>query len=110
MGIGHGTAAGSVHPAGKPSVTRADHLSAISLPTLFLQGTADKLAELSLIETMVKSLGQTATLHLVKDADHSFHVPKRSGRTDTDVMNEILDVFARWAGALSFDADAHNEA
>lgn len=99
-----------LHPAGKPSVTRADHLSAISLPTLFLQGTADKLAETSLIETTVKSLGQTATLHLVRDADHSFHVPKRSGRTDTDAMNEILDVFARWAAALPFDADAHTKA
>lgn len=99
-----------LHTAGKPCVARADHLSAISLPTLFLQRTADELAERSLIETIVRSLRQTATLHLVKDADHSFHVPKRSGRTDTDVMNEILDVFAHWAGALPFDAEAYKKA
>jgi predicted alpha/beta-hydrolase family hydrolase len=89
-----------LHPAGKPSVTRAEHLNAISLPTLFLQGTRDALADLSLIESVVNSLGRTATIHQIKEADHSFHVPKRSGRTDEDVMNEILDVFVHWAGTL----------
>jgi hypothetical protein len=67
---------------------------------LFLQGTRDNLAELSLLEPVVESLGALATLHLVKDADHSFHVPARSGRNDGQVMNEILDAFAAWAGAI----------
>lgn len=95
-----------LHPAGKPSITRADHLSALSLPTLFLQGTNDKLAEVALIEPVVEAMGPAATLHLVKDADHSFHVPKRSGRTDLDVLNEVLDVFAAWAITPPFGASA----
>jgi uncharacterized protein len=89
-----------LHPAGKSSTERADHLSAVHIPTLFLQGTNDKLAEIGLIKSTVKTLGPQATLHLIENADHSFHVPKRSGRSDIDVMNEILDVFARWASAL----------
>jgi uncharacterized protein len=67
---------------------------------LFLQGTRDALAEPALIEPVVKSLGASATLHPVKDADHSFHVLARSGRKDGEVMNEILDAFAAWAGAI----------
>ncbi|MDB5578788.1 MAG: alpha/beta hydrolase [Bradyrhizobium sp.] len=99
-----------LHPAGKLSVTRAEHLNAISIPALFLQGTNDALADLSLIEPVVDSLGRTATIHLIKDADHSFHVPKRSGRTDEHVMNEILDVFVHWADALPSPTGARNEA
>lgn len=98
-----------LHPAGKPSITRADHLSALSLPTLFLQGTNDKLAEVPLIEPVVEAMGPAATLRLVKDADHSFHVPKRTGRTDPDVLNEILDVFAAWTITLPYGASASNE-
>lgn len=98
-----------LHPAGKPSVTRGDHLSALSVPALFLQGTNDKLAELSLIEQVVEAMGPPATLHLVSDADHSFHVPKRSGRTDTDVLNEILDVFAAWAVTLPISVIASDK-
>ena len=64
---------------------------------LFLQGTADKLAEIDLLKPVVKKLGARATLHLVDGADHSFHVPKRSGRSDREVMAEILDAFAAWA-------------
>jgi acetyl esterase/lipase len=63
---------------------------------LFLQGTRDNLAELSLLEPVVKSLGPSASLHRVEGADHSFHVPARSGRKDSDVMDEILDAFANW--------------
>jgi predicted alpha/beta-hydrolase family hydrolase len=99
-----------LHPAGKPSVTRADHLNAIHIPTLFLQGTADKLAEVTLIKQTTETLGPTTKLHLVKDADHSFHVPKRSGRTDTDVLDEVLDVFADWACALPIKATATTQA
>jgi predicted alpha/beta-hydrolase family hydrolase len=89
-----------LHPAGKPSSERAKHLGDIRIPMLFLQGTRDNLAELSLLEPVVKTLGALAALHLVKDADHSFHVPARSGRNDGEVMNEILDAFAAWAGAI----------
>ena len=89
-----------LHPAGKPSTDRADHLAKIDIPMLFLQGTRDSLAEVALIEGVVKRLGRLATLHLVEGADHSFHVLARSGRNDREVMNEILDAFAGWAGAL----------
>jgi predicted alpha/beta-hydrolase family hydrolase len=89
-----------LHPAGKPSSDRAKHLGDIKLPMLFLQGSRDSLAELSLLEPVVKSLKRRATLHVVKDADHSFHVPARSGRKDSEVMNEVLDAFANWVGAI----------
>ena len=68
---------------------------------LFMQGTRDGLAELKLLEPVVKSLGPSATLHRVEGADHSFHVPARSGRNDREVMNEILDRFAAWIGAIA---------
>jgi hypothetical protein len=89
-----------LHPAGKPSSDRAKHLAEINIPMLFLQGSRDSLAELSLLEPVVKSLKRRATLHVEKDADHSFHVPARSGRNDREVMSEILDAFATWAGAI----------
>jgi uncharacterized protein len=89
-----------LHPAGKPSTDRADHLAAIELPMLFLQGSRDTLAEVALIDGVVKRLGRLATLHLVDGADHSFHVLARSGRNDREVMSEILDAFAGWAGAI----------
>ena len=89
-----------LHPAGKPSIDRADHLAAIKLPMLFLQGSRDMLAEVALIESVVKRLGPRATLHLVEGADHSFHVLARSGRNDREVMDEILDAFAGWADML----------
>jgi predicted alpha/beta-hydrolase family hydrolase len=89
-----------LHPAGKPSIERADHLAKIDIPMLFLQGARDSLAEVALIEGVVKHLGHLATLHLEDGADHSFHVLARSGRNDREVMNEILDAFAGWAGAL----------
>jgi predicted alpha/beta-hydrolase family hydrolase len=85
-----------LHPAGKPSTARAAHLSEIKIPMLFLQGTRDGLAELQLLEPVVKDLGGLASLHLVQDADHSFHVPARSGRNDREVMGEVLDAFKAW--------------
>ncbi|MCC8981901.1 alpha/beta family hydrolase [Bradyrhizobium acaciae] len=85
-----------LHPAGKPSNERAKHLAEVKLPMLFLQGTRDALAELDLLEPAVKELGSRATLQLVKEADHSFHVLKRSGRNDREVMTELLDAFAAW--------------
>ena len=85
-----------LHPAGKPSAERADHLAQVKMPMLFLQGTRDALAELRLLEPLVKGLGRKATLHLVEGADHSFHVLKSSGRNDRDVLIEIFDTFAAW--------------
>ena len=85
-----------LHPAGKPSDDRAKHLSDIKIPMLFLQGTRDALAELRLLEPVVRRLGPKATLHRVEAADHSFHVLARSGRNDREVMDEILDAFAGW--------------
>jgi uncharacterized protein len=85
-----------LHPAGKPSITRADHLDAVALPMLLLQGTRDKLAEPDLLDPVVARLGSRATLHPIDQADHAFHVPARSGRNDQAVMSELLDVFAAW--------------
>jgi uncharacterized protein len=89
-----------LHPAGKPSSERATHLADIKIPMLFLQGTRDALAELKLLEPMVKELGSLATLHIVKEADHSFHVLVRSGRNDREVMDEVLDAFAAWVDSI----------
>src|ERR1700684_3323678 len=87
-----------LHPAGKPSTDRADHLAKIDIPMLFLQGTRDSLAEVALIEPVVQRLGSRATLHLAEGADHSFHV--LAGRNDREVMNEIIEAFADWADTL----------
>jgi predicted alpha/beta-hydrolase family hydrolase len=89
-----------LHPAGKPSSDRARHLADIHVPMLFMQGTRDNLAELALLEPVVKSLGRSASLHRVEGGDHSFHVPARSGRKDSEVMDEILDAFAAWTDAI----------
>jgi hypothetical protein len=89
-----------LHPAGKPSADRAKHLSDVSIPMLFMQGTRDNLADVKLLEPVVKSLEPSATLHLVAEADHSFHVLARSGRNDHEVMGEILDTFAGWIAAI----------
>jgi predicted alpha/beta-hydrolase family hydrolase len=89
-----------LHPAGKPSAERAAHLSDVKLPMLFLQGTRDALADVSLLKPVVKGLGKLATLHLTEAADHSFHVPKSSGRTDREVLAEILDTFVVWVDGL----------
>ncbi len=85
-----------LHPTGKPGVERAAHLSDVNVPMLFLQGTRDELAELSLLEGVVKELGARATLHLFDDADHSFHVPARTGKKDPEVRGEMADAMAAW--------------
>ncbi|MCP4614853.1 MAG: alpha/beta hydrolase [Bradyrhizobium sp.] len=89
-----------LHPAGKPSADRAGHLAEVKIPMLFLQGTRDALAELSLLKPVVKDLGCKTTLHLAEGADHSFHVLKSSGRNDREVLAEILDAFAVWADTI----------
>jgi len=85
-----------LHPAGRPSAERATHLSDARIPMLFLQGTRDELASLELLEPVCRSLGTRATLKLFADADHSFHVPARTGRKDSEVRAELLDVLANW--------------
>lgn len=85
-----------LHPAGRPSQERARHLFEVKIPLLFLQGTRDQLAALNQLEPLCKALGDRATLKLFADADHSFHVPARSGRTDAQVLSEMLDAFVAW--------------
>jgi predicted alpha/beta-hydrolase family hydrolase len=85
-----------MHPAGKPSDERAKHLTDVNVPMLFLQGTRDALADLALLQPVVKRLGARVALRLFEDADHSFHVPARSGRKDADVMRDLLDGLAGW--------------
>jgi uncharacterized protein len=93
-----------LHPAGKPADERGVHLFEIDLPMLFLQGSRDELAALDLLQPLLRQLGQRATLALFEDADHSFHVRARSGRTDTLTMDAILDAVAGWAKARCGDA------
>jgi uncharacterized protein len=85
-----------LHPAGKPSAERGEHLFDVKVPILFLQGTRDTLAALDELAPLCKALGKRATLKLFADADHSFHVPARSGRTDAQVRGEMLDALADW--------------
>jgi predicted alpha/beta-hydrolase family hydrolase len=90
-----------LHPAGKPSIERAAHLADVAVPMLFLQGSRDTLAELPLLRPVVTQLGSRATLEVFEDADHSFHVPVRSGRTDAQVMQALLDAAAAWMQRLA---------
>ena len=85
-----------LHAAGPPSDARAKHLADITIPMLFLQGTRDALADSHLMTTLSKRLGKTATLAFLEDADHSFHVPARTGRKDPEVLAEALDTLSRW--------------
>jgi uncharacterized protein len=85
-----------LHPAGKPSRDRARHLDGVRIPMLFLQGTRDALAELGELEAVRKALGDRATLKLFADADHSFHVPARTGRRDAQIRGDLCDALASW--------------
>src|SRR6188474_2464104 len=85
-----------LHPAGKPSTTRAEHLVDVRVPMLFLQGTRDELADLALVETVTAGLGDLATVRIFDQADHSFHVPARSGRTDGEVIAEMTVAIREW--------------
>lgn len=89
-----------LHPPGKPEIERAVHLSNVSVPMLFLQGTRDALADLELLKPACKKLGKKATLHVVEGADHSFHMLKSSGRTDAGVMEELAVTMACWASKI----------
>jgi len=88
-----------LHPAGKPSIERAAHLADVGLPMLFVQGTNDALADLKLLEPTVAGLAPRATLHLLPDADHAFHVPAKTGRKDPEVLAGALAAAAEWMAA-----------
>jgi len=87
-----------LHAPGRPSDERAEHLFEVEVPMLFLQGTRDEFADLALLEPVVEKLGPRATLQTFQDANHSFHVPARSGRKDAQVRAQMLDVLAAWIG------------
>lgn len=90
-----------LHPAGKPGIERAAHLQEIGIPMCFLQGTRDELAQLDLLQPVVDGLGTRATLHLLEEADHSFHAPARSGRKDSELREGALDALCAWLERLS---------
>jgi predicted alpha/beta-hydrolase family hydrolase len=86
-----------LHAPGRPGIARAEHLTSVDVPMLFLQGTRDEFAQRDLLEQVVRGLGARATLHLIAEGDHSFKVPKRTGKTEVDVMNELADTLTQWA-------------
>jgi predicted alpha/beta-hydrolase family hydrolase len=90
-----------LHPPGRPSTDRAAHLAEVGVPMLFLQGTRDNFAETKLITEVCASLGKRARLEFFAEADHSFHVPKSSGRTDAEIMAALLDTVADWMAAVA---------
>lgn len=89
-----------LHAPGRPGSERADHLSAVQVPMLFLQGTHDEFATLELLRGVVDRLGDRATLHLIEEGDHSFKVPKRTGKTERDVMDELAETIQTWAARV----------
>ena len=89
-----------LHAPGRPSDKRAEHLAQVRIPMLFLQGDRDEFADLKLLRPVVKQLGERAALHLVEGGDHSFHVLKRSGRTDAEVMAELVDTIVAWTAGI----------
>jgi uncharacterized protein len=90
-----------LHPAGKPSIDRADHLKQVEVPMLFVSGSRDALAEIDLLRSVVDGLGERATLHVVEGADHGLRVPAKSGRTPEQAQGEALDALAAWMTELS---------
>ncbi|HEY2927839.1 alpha/beta family hydrolase [Piscinibacter sp.] len=93
-----------LHPPGKPADERGQHLFGVRTPMLFLQGTRDELADAPLLQSLATQLGERATLKWFEDADHSFHVPARSGRKDADVRTELLDALAHWIESVTAGA------
>lgn len=85
-----------LHPPGRPSDARAEHLFKLKIPMLFLQGSRDALADVRLIRQLAERLGPGATLKLFQDADHSFHAPARTGNKDTEIRSEMLNAIAGW--------------
>ena len=96
-----------LHPAGKPDTVRAAHLRDVRVPMLFMQGTRDDLADLALLRPIVEEL-RDATLQVVEDADHSFHVRRKSGRSDVEVVAELARTFALWAQRTMGDSSSRD--
>ena len=90
-----------LHPAGKPGTERAEHMKRVSVPLLFVSGAKDALAQMELLEPVVRGLGDHATLHVIAEADHSLKVPAKSGRTNAEAEAEALDAMADWMARLS---------
>nr|WP_246583854.1 alpha/beta family hydrolase [Bradyrhizobium iriomotense] len=90
-----------LHADGKPSAERAEHLTGIAIPMLFLQGTRDKLADLDILKPVIARLGSKATLHEVEGGDHSFAVLKKSGRSNDEALTEVLDALAAWIDQIA---------
>jgi predicted alpha/beta-hydrolase family hydrolase len=90
-----------LHPPKRPGITRAEHLSKVGIPMLFLQGTRDDLADLGLIQDVTGKISPLATLHIVEGGDHSFAVLKRSGRTADQVLDELAETTAAWLTRLT---------
>jgi predicted alpha/beta-hydrolase family hydrolase len=89
-----------LHPPKQPSDTRGEHLFQVQIPMFFVQGTRDALAEMPLMQALIGQLGKRASLTVLEDADHSFHVPARTGRTDTQVRIEMLSALAAWVESV----------
>jgi len=90
-----------LHAPGRTDTSRADHLAKVTIPMLFLQGSRDEFADLELLRRVCADLGQRATLHVIEGADHSFHVLKRTGRSDAEVRDELLDTIAQWTAEVT---------
>jgi predicted alpha/beta-hydrolase family hydrolase len=90
-----------LHAPKKPATKRADHLFDVQIPMLFLQGTRDDLADLELLEPITREFGERATLRIIDDGDHSFHVRVKSGRRDPEAMEEVLDAIGEWVEGVA---------
>ena len=90
-----------LHPPGRPGIERAEHLDAVQIPMLFLQGSRDQFARLDLLQTVLQRLGARSTLRRVEDGDHSFKVPKRTGQTEADVLNGLVEGIVVWWGEIA---------
>ena len=89
-----------LHPPGRPGTKRADHIPKVTLPMLFLQGTRDTFADLKLLRPICEKLGPLATLHIIENADHSFHMPKSAGRNDPEILRELVETTVSWAEGI----------
>jgi predicted alpha/beta-hydrolase family hydrolase len=89
-----------LHAPGRPGTARAEHLASVNVPMLFLEGTRDEFAQLDLLQEVVGKLGDRATLHLIEEGDHSFKVPKRTGKTEADVLRELAETVQQWAARV----------
>ena len=94
-----------LHPPGRPGDSRAEHLAQVQVPMLFLQRSRDDFADLKLLRPVVERLGERATLHLVEGGDHSFKVLKKTGRSDVEVMGELVAAIVGWARKLVEDGE-----